>query len=93
LSLDKVGLHDNFFDLGGHSLGAFRVITRVIQIFQLELPVKALFDSPTIAEMACVITQNDLKPANETELTQMLREVEAMTEEEARVMAKQMVNG
>jgi amino acid adenylation domain-containing protein len=93
LSLDKVGLHDNFFDLGGHSLGAFRVITRVIQIFQLELPVKALFDSPTIAEMASVITQNELKPANETELAQMLREVEAMTEEEAGVMAREMVNG
>jgi len=83
LALDKVGVHDNFFDLGGHSLAASRVISRVIQTFQLELPVKALFDAPTVAEMAAVITQNQTKQASEAELAQMLREVEAMTEEEA----------
>ncbi|MDP2604350.1 MAG: AMP-binding protein, partial [Deltaproteobacteria bacterium] len=84
LSLDKVGIHDNFFDLGGHSLAASRVISRVIQTFQLELPVKALFDAPTVAEMAAIITQNQAKQGSDAELAQMLREVEAMTEDEAR---------
>jgi len=56
LSIDRVGIHDNFFDLGGHSLAASRVISQVIQIFHLELPIKALFDAPTIAEMANRIT-------------------------------------
>ncbi len=83
LSVNQVGIHDNFFDLGGHSLTASRVISRVIQTFQLELPVKALFDAPTIAGMAAIITQNQAKRASDAELTQMLREVEAMTEEEA----------
>jgi amino acid adenylation domain-containing protein len=55
LDLDHVGVHDNFFDLGGHSLTATRVISRVIQAFPLDLTVKALFDSPTVAEMAEVI--------------------------------------
>jgi acyl carrier protein len=90
LSLDQVGIHDNFFDLGGHSLAASRVISRTIQTFQLELPVKALFDSPTVAEMAAIITQNQAKGAGDAELAQMLREVETMTEEEAqRQLAKE----
>ena len=52
LCLDRVGIHDNFFDLGGHSLAAARIITRVIQTLQLELAIKALFDAPTVADMA-----------------------------------------
>ena len=83
LSVDQVGIHDNFFDLGGHSLAAFRMIARVIQSFQLGLPVKALFDAPTVAEMAAIITQTQTKQASHTEMAQMLREVEIMTEEEA----------
>jgi len=83
LSLDHVGVHDNFFDLGGHSLTATRVISQVITQFRLELPLQSLFQSPTVAEMAGIITQNQAKRASDAELTQMLREVEAMTEDEA----------
>jgi len=83
LSVDQVGIRDNFFDLGGHSLLASRVISGVIQAFKLELPVKALFDAPTIAEMAGIITQSQAERVSEAELAQMLCEVEAMTEEEA----------
>ena len=93
LGLDQVGVHDNFFDLGGHSLTASRVISRVIQTFQLELPVKALFDSPTVAEMAAIITENQAKRASDTELAQMLREVEAITEEEAQKQLAQKNSG
>jgi len=83
ISTEPIGIHDNFFDLGGHSLAASRVISRVIQTFRLELPVKALFDAPTVAQMALVVEQNRAKQANEPELEQMLREVETLTEEEA----------
>jgi len=83
LALDQVGIHDNFFDLGGHSLAAMRVISQVIKQFQLELPLKFLFQSPTVAEMAAIIEQNQAKRASDAELARMLCEVEAMTEEEA----------
>jgi len=83
LSLDQVGIHDNFFDLGGHSLTASRVVYRVIQAFQLELPVRLLFDSPTVAAMALVIAANRAKLATQDELERMLSEVEAMSDEEA----------
>jgi amino acid adenylation domain-containing protein len=89
LAIDQVGIHDIFFDLGGHSLTAHRVIARVIQTFQLELPVKALFDAPTVSAMAAIITQSQTKYASDEDLAQMLREVEVMTEEEAqRQLAK-----
>ena len=83
LDVRPIGIHDNFLDLGGHSLAASRVISRVIQEFNLELPVRALFDAPTVAEMVAVIAQNQAKRASDAELAQMLREVEAITEEEA----------
>jgi amino acid adenylation domain-containing protein len=83
LSIEQVGIHDNFFDLGGHSLAASRVISRAIQTFRLELPVNALFDAPTVARMAVIVEQNCAKRANDVELERMLREVETMSEEEA----------
>ncbi len=55
LALDQVGIHDHFLDLGGDSLLATQIIARVIQTFRVELPVRALFDSPTVALMALVI--------------------------------------
>jgi amino acid adenylation domain-containing protein len=82
LSLKEVEIHDNFFDLGGHSLAASLVISRVIQTFQLELPVKSLFEAPTVAAMATIITEHQAKPASDSQLAQMLHDVEAMTEEE-----------
>lgn len=59
------------------------MISRVIQSFQLQLPVKALFEAPTVAQMALVISQSLKKNANETELARMLDEVEAMSDRDA----------
>jgi len=52
LSIDTVGVHDNFFLLGGHSLLATQVISRVCDTFDIELPLRNLFAAPTIAELA-----------------------------------------
>ncbi len=52
LGLQRVGIFDNFFELGGHSLKATQVISRVRQTFQVELPLRSLFASPTIAGLA-----------------------------------------
>jgi len=83
LSLDKVGIHDNFFDLGGHSLAATRVISRVINTFKVELPIKSLFESPTVADMAVVITKNMAKKVGDKELAHMLAELKSLSNEEA----------
>ena len=83
LSLDRVGVNDNSFDLGGHSLAATRVVSQVIKQFQLELPLLSLFQSPTVAEMAAVIIEHRGKLLDEEELERLLSELELMSDEEA----------
>jgi amino acid adenylation domain-containing protein len=52
LNLDQVGSNDNFFWLGGHSLLATQIISRIRESFQVELPVRSLFELPTLTELS-----------------------------------------
>jgi len=52
LGLKQLNIHDNFFQLGGHSLMATQVISRVRQAFEIELPLRNLYEYPTVAELA-----------------------------------------
>jgi acyl carrier protein len=89
LSLDRIGVHDNFFDLGGHSLAATRVVSQVIKKFQLEIPLQSLFRSPTIAQMAEVIAQSQANKIDAADLNRMLAELESLTDEQAQQIITQ----
>ena len=50
LKLDNLGIDDNFFAVGGHSLKATQIISRVRDTFRVDLPLRALFEAPTVAD-------------------------------------------
>jgi amino acid adenylation domain-containing protein len=83
LSVDRVGIHDDFFDLGGDSLAATRLVSRAVKQFQAEVPLRSLFQSPTVAEMAAVITEHQAKKLSSIDLHRILSELELITDQEA----------
>ena len=64
LGLQKIGINENFFDRGGHSLLGVQLITQIRSSFQCELPLRSLFQAPTIAELAVLLKQENPFPAN-----------------------------
>jgi acyl transferase domain-containing protein len=71
LGIDSVGIHDNFAQLGGHSLLAIRIVSELRKAFQIDLTIRVLFDSPTVAELSTYIKE------------QLTAEIEALSDAEA----------
>lgn len=72
----QIGIFDNFFELGGHSLLAVQVISRARKAFEIEIPLRSIFESPTIAELALAIEDALLKEV-EAEEAEFAEDVEA----------------
>jgi acyl-coenzyme A synthetase/AMP-(fatty) acid ligase len=91
LGVERVGIHDNFFDLGGHSLLATQVISRACGALQVQIPLRSLFEKPTVAGLAEVVAE--LK-GDDGDMDRMLAELEGLSEEEVqRLLAAEMQQG
>ena len=66
LGVEPIGVHDNFFELGGHSLLGTQVISRLRQTFRVEVPLRSLFERPTVAELTGVIEESLAARSEET---------------------------
>ncbi len=75
LGIPQVGVHDNFFALGGHSLLATRVISRVQQSFQIAIPLRAIFEAPTVAGLAAAVEEA------------LIREIESLSDADVHAQA------
>jgi len=101
LKLDRVGIHDNFFELGGHSLLATQIISRVRASFQIALPLRSLFQAPTIAALAQEIEEHQVKQgtvqltviqrAERDDGEQILEHLEHLSDEEIDALFDMMV--
>ena len=72
LKVERVGINDNFFDLGGHSLLATRLIFQLREHFHVDLPLRALFEAPTVATIAPVIVQSQIEQIDSEDMAQAL---------------------
>ncbi|HET8841514.1 MAG TPA: KR domain-containing protein, partial [Ktedonobacteraceae bacterium] len=74
LGFEQIGIHDNFFELHGHSLLGMQLIARLRQCFQVNIPLTKVFEGPTVAELALVIE------------ALIIEEIEKLDEAEAQIL-------
>jgi amino acid adenylation domain-containing protein len=89
LKRPAISIHADFFDLGGHSLLATQVISRIRNKVHLDVPLRSLFEAPTIAELALIIEKMQamlLEQTESEELASMLTVLEELSEEEIQKM-------
>lgn len=71
LNISIIGIHDNLFDLGGHSVSAMQIVNRVMKTFQVDIPLKCFYDSPTIAGLSAFIASSrDVAKTEEAVISQ-----------------------
>jgi len=81
LGVERVGIHDNFFELGGHSLLAMQMLIRIRSIFDIELPLRAFFESPTIALLAQALISHESESGSVERMAELLCRIKAASTE------------
>jgi acyl carrier protein len=86
LGVDSIGVNDNFFALGGNSILAIQLTSRLKKAFDLELQLRAIYDHQTPAALGATVVKAQAEQADVSELTRLLAELENISEGDARTM-------
>jgi len=74
-----VGSHDQFLELGGHSLLATQIVSRIRETFHVDIPLQALLEAATVADMALLIAQQQADTVPRADFARLLAEVEELS--------------
>ncbi|WP_419145180.1 amino acid adenylation domain-containing protein [Myxococcus stipitatus] len=86
LKLPRVSRSDSFFDLGGHSLLATQALSRINLEFGVELPLRQLFENPSVAGISALVTQHQLAGVQEDQLEHLIATMEELSDEEVQAL-------
>lgn len=93
LGLDQVGMDDDFFSLGGDSVRAILLVSRLREAFSVELPLRRVFEAPTVGDLALAVVQHQADQADQELVARMIAELEAMPVEEVQRLLQQEIGG
>jgi acyl carrier protein len=81
LGVTQISRTDNFFELGGNSLSATQLVSRLREVFQVNLPLASAFDAPTLAATTALLIANEPRPGMVEKAAKLLKCIEGMSEE------------
>jgi len=89
LGMERVGVNENFFELGGHSLLATQVVSRIRDLFGVEVPVRAIFEAPSVAELSEKIIENPGTRSQVEKAAELMLNLVRLSDDEVEEMVRQ----
>jgi acyl carrier protein len=89
LKLERIGIHDSFFDLGGHSLLSIQVLTRLQKTFHVDLPLRALFEYDTVAGISQRIVAMEARPGQMEKIAEIVKRIGSMSDADKQRLLQQ----